>query len=143
MRAKVPYTAWWRASKGAVWRDATERKLREALQGERGPKAQASPDLVLLRAAYRGHLAFQAARLRQDVDLVVRSRGRDFWKQRALAMWAVSVEFDVRGADLARALGLSKQIVSWNIKQATGFKDDTLLGRLAEIADSHINPEAA
>ena len=142
-RASVSFTAWWRAQNGAAWRRDTERKLREALEGERGPKAAPRPDPVLVRAAYKGHLALQAARLGVDVNLVLKSRARDFWELRALAMFSTSVEFDIRGADLARALGMSRQIVSWNIKQANALKDENLLGRLSDEADRHISPEAA
>ena len=133
----------WRAARGhGRWRAGTLRKFREALDAPRPPKAQRGADPALVLGVYRAHLQEQARDLGLPVDEVLASRTREHWKLRARAMFAVSVEFDITGADLARALGLSKQIVSWNIKQANLFPEKGPLSRAGQRADAVLSPNA-
>lgn len=88
---------------------------------------------ALIAAVYRGAMAFIASAFGEDpVNVVQRRSARAYWKIRALALWCASVEFDIRGAELGRAVGLSKQLVSWNLKQANKLQDDPAIRGLVE-----------
>ncbi len=140
--AGVPGYNYWRARRGRVTPSpATLAKWAAAVSGQ--PMAACARQRVdsvgergpLIAAAYRGAIALLAVELGENAaDVASRPSARGYWKIRALALYCVSVEFDIRGADLARALGLSRQIVSWNLRQANILQDDPATAALVERA---------
>jgi len=136
--AGVPCSTWWRAKTGRVrWQSATEQKFRAALVqgvGKPPPKIRMTEQRQqLVLGVFRGSLIALAHGLGLDPnEASARPGARAFWKARALALYCTAVEFDIRGADLARALGMSKQLVSWNLRQAEDMRDDPAIDGLVE-----------
>ena len=107
------------------------------------PKAKPHSQLqTLALAAYRGHVAGISAKLGIDPAEVVasipsRSAVHDpKWakaaKVRQLAIYCTVIEFNLPGAVLARAIGMTKQAVSWNLKQVEELRDDPTVDEIIE-----------
>lgn len=133
-RAGVAYSTYWYARTGRGKPNRrTLKALARALQAgpaRRMPRRDLSMLIARIYDAYLGrvaaHLGFDPDEVRQNPS------ARTFWKARALALYLVSVGFNVTGADLGRAVGVSKQVVSWSLKQAEEMRDDPVIDGLAE-----------
>ncbi len=135
--ASVQPSTWWRLRTGrtARIRRGTVQKLLAALNDKPVERIALDDHHAprVIRAIYRGHVLHIAALfgLRGE-DVLDRPEAREFWEVRALAMSCTSTDFGIRGADLARAIGVSKQVVSWNLKKAEDMRDDPKVDALVE-----------
>ncbi len=131
-RAKIAPSTYWFIREGKTKpRAATLRCYAEALKGSSAPISR----FDAVRAAYRAHLAYAARELGFDPVQVSNSpQSREFWKARAIAMACVAADLDVSHSDLGRALGLSKQVVNWNIKQTADLQHEAGLAWFVEAA---------
>ncbi len=132
-RAGVAYSTYWFIREGKVKPQAsTLKRYAEALQGRPRPKVKdVRARDPFICSTYRGYLALIADRLGFDpLRVVERPKARAFWRVRALALNATSVLHDVGAAELGRAIGESKQIVHWNLRQAEDMRDDPKIDAL-------------
>lgn len=141
--ANIPVSTWWRVATGKkkAWRASTVRRLEAALAAQPGGRVK-RVDTDLALAAYRGHVAAISARLGIDPAEVVasipsRSATQDpQWalaaRVRALAIYCTVIEFNLPGAVLARAIGMTKQAVSWNLKRVEDLRDDPTVDQIIE-----------
>ena len=141
-RAGVAYSTYWFIRTGRVkpMRKTLE-KYAAGLSASPKVKPRAPFDELAL-AAYRGHVAAISAKLGADPAEVVasipsRSATQDAkWalaaKVRSLAIYCTVVEFNLPGAVLARAIGMTKQAVSWNLKRVEDLRDDPTVDDIIE-----------
>lgn len=129
-RARIAPSTYWSARKNnARTRQATLERLSQSLGGWRTPTGPHEA----VRAQYRARLAYVARELGLDPVDVLNSPGvREYWKPRAHAMALVVADLDIPHSELGRALGLSKQIVNWNIKQALAMAEHARLAWFSE-----------
>lgn len=129
-RAGVAPSTYWFLRKSQV---RVRRSTLEKLWAGLSEPARLADPLAPVRGAYRGQLAFAASALGFDPDDVSeRPTAREYWRARAVAMANTAADLNLGSADLARALGLSKQIVHWNIKQAAAMDLPPPLARFTE-----------
>ena len=134
-RAGVPVSTWWRVATGRMkaWRPSTGDRFMRALTHVEPTRRPEDYEAERMRLAYRGHLGMIALKMGVDPAKVqAEPNARRFWPVRCLAIYATSIELDIRGAELARALGLSKQVVSWNRKKAEDMRGDPTIDAMVE-----------
>jgi transcriptional regulator with XRE-family HTH domain len=138
-RARIaPSTYWFIKTGRTKARDNTLSRYAQALTSA-GDETRSHP----ARAMYRSSLAYIALQMGFDpAEVSENPNARGFWKARALALSSVAADLGLRHAELGRALGLSKQIVNWNIKQAMHMQDDPALKWYFEAAGKLAAQEA-
>lgn len=91
----------------------------------------------LVAGVYRGYLGQIAGLLGLDVEAALANpRRREFWKARALALACANGAFNFPRSELARALGISKQLAHWNVRKAEELREtDPEVRRIAAQID--------
>ncbi len=99
---------------------------------------------ALVAGVYRGFLAAYAQAVGASPEAVLasdprlRANGDPAWGEaarlRALAVYSTSIEFDLRGARLAAAIGLTRQAVSLILRRVEDMRDDPDIDALIERA---------
>ncbi len=139
----VAYPTYWRAATGqGVARPSTLRRLRAGLTAP--PQAKPPVNEALTAYAYRGFLAAYAQAAGVDLEAVLasepkrRANSNALWREaarlRALAVYSTAKKFDLRGARLAAAIGLTRQAVSLMFRRVEDMRDDPDIDALIERA---------
>lgn len=155
--AGINYSVWHRAKRrGWQPRGLTLKRMETALlaanrRPSKGRAAPVRPDLIA--ALYRAYVVTiakargldPAAVLASDPGL--RATLCAAWQQaaeiRAMAVYCTCIELDLQGAQVARALGLTRQAVSLMLRRVEDFRDDPLLDQLIEHSGALISGRAA
>ncbi len=155
--AGIPVSTWWGLATGKrkAWRASTIRKLEGALAlpPRAGSVVRPRHNAQMVLAAYRGHIAAIAPRFGADPAEVAASNPawravRDpKWllaaKVRSLAIYCTVVEFDIPGAVVARAIGVTKQTVSAALRRVEDLRDDPAIEAIVEAAGRLISAREA
>lgn len=154
--AGVPVSTWWRAATGKQrrWYAPTLRKLERAARLDAAPVvAKEKLNIGLIRSTYRGHVIAIAKELGADAEEVLasdparRAVHDPKWalaaRVRMLAIYCTTVGLGIPYAVLARAIGVTKQAVSWNVARARDLEDDPKFGPIMDAASRLVTARPA
>lgn len=143
-RAKVNYSTWWRATTGRKSpRPSTLVRLRRGLNAPASPR-RPRDNATLILTTFRGYAAHFAILLGADPAIALasepgkRSNASPAWRLaaevRELAVYCTVVELDLRGAPVARAIGVTKAAVSQMLRRVEDDRSDPKVDAMVEAA---------